>query len=72
MPMRSDLVHSETYARDALEGLFSLNDGRLPVQRVMHEAAADVAEGLEFWKAIAGKNRPSRRRVSREFLNRQG
>ena len=61
--MRSDTVHSETPARDALEAF--------PVQRVMHDAAADVEEGLEFWKAIAGKV-PSKRRVSREFLNRQG
>jgi hypothetical protein len=37
----------------------------------MHDAAADVEEGLEFWKTIAG-NIPSRRRSSREFLNRKG
>jgi hypothetical protein len=45
---------------------------RLPLPQIILDAAADVDEGLEFWKAIAGKNLPSRRRVSREFLNRQG
>jgi hypothetical protein len=44
---------------------------RLPVHRVIHEAAADVEEGVEFWKTIAG-NIPPQHRVSREFLNRQG
>jgi hypothetical protein len=69
--MRIDLVHSEAPAQDALDGLFSQNGGRLPVQRVLHEAAADVEEGLEFWKTIAGKI-PPQRRVSREYLNRNG
>ena len=63
MPMRTDTVYSETSAKDALNAF--------PAERVMHEAAADVEEGLEFWKTIAGKV-PSKRRVSREFLNRQG
>ena len=69
--MRSDMVYSEASARDALEGLFSQDGGRLPVQRVFHEAAADVEQGLEFWKAIAG-NVPPQHRISREFLNRRG
>jgi hypothetical protein len=60
--MRSNVVHSETSA----PGVYS-HDGL----RALHEAAADVEEGLEFWKTIAG-NIPSQRRVSREFLNRQG
>jgi hypothetical protein len=55
--MRNDMVHSESE--------------RFPIQRVIHEAAADVEEGLEFWKTIAG-NIPPQHRVSREFLNRQG
>ena len=57
--MRSDMSYSEA------------DGARLPAQRVMHEAIADVEEGLEFWKTIAG-NVPSQHRVSREFLNRQG
>ena len=70
--MRIDAVHSETSARDALDRLFSQDGGRLPVANIiMHEAAADVAEGLEFWETIVG-NIPLRHRVSREFLNRQG
>ncbi|HUQ36795.1 MAG TPA: hypothetical protein VM144_10520 [Aestuariivirga sp.] len=69
--MRIDLVHSDASPTDALDGLFSHNGGRLPLQRVLHEAAADVEEGLEFWKTIAGKI-PPRRRVSREYLNRNG
>jgi hypothetical protein len=60
--MRSDAVHSETSA----PGVCS-HDGL----QALHEAAADVEEGLEFWKTIAG-NIPSKRRASREFLNRQG
>jgi hypothetical protein len=60
--MRSDVVYSETSA----PGVGS-HDGL----RALHEAAADVEEGLEFWKTIAGNTRPQRR-VSREFLNRQG
>jgi hypothetical protein len=69
--MRSDTVHSQASTGNAQEGLFSQDGIRLPAQRVMHEAAADVEEGLEFWKTIAG-NIPSRRRHSREFLNRKG
>ena len=45
--------------------------GRLPGQQIILDAAADVDEGLEFWKTIVGKI-PSQHRVSREFLNRQG
>jgi len=69
--MRSDMVHSEASARNALDGLFSQDGGRLPVKRIIHEAAADVEEGLEFWKTIVG-NIPAKHRVSREFLNRRG
>ena len=69
--MRSDMVHSEASARDALEGQFSQDGGRLPMLRVIHEAAADVEKSLEFWKKIV-KKIPSQHRVSREFLNRQG
>jgi hypothetical protein len=45
--------------------------GTPPLPQIILDAAADVEEGLEFWKTIAGKV-PSKRRVSREFLNRQG
>jgi hypothetical protein len=69
--MRSDTVHSGASAGNAQEGLLSHDGVRLPAQRIMHDAAADVEEGLEFWKTIAG-NIPSRRRSSREFLNRKG
>ena len=69
--MQDDMVHSEAPAQDALEGLFSQNGVRLPVQQVIHQAAVDVEEGLEFWRTIAG-NIPPRQPVSREFLNRQG
>lgn len=69
--MRSNVVHSEASARAAPEGLFRLDGGRRPMLRLIREAAADVEEGLQFWKTIVGKI-PSRHRVSREFLNRQG
>ena len=72
--MRSNVVHSEASARDALEGLLSQDGGTLPMLRVIHEAAADVEKSLKFWKKIVGKIPSQRRvsRVSREFLNRQG
>ena len=57
--MQSDVIHSEFSAPA---------DDKL---KALHEAAADVEEGLEFWKTIAGTI-PSKRRASREFLNRQG
>ena len=57
--MRSDVVHSEFSAP---------GEDKL---RALHEAAADVEEGLEFWRTIAG-NIPSQHRASREYLNRQG
>lgn len=69
--MKIDTIHPKVPASEALGGIFSQNRGRLPVQQMIHEAAADVEEGLEFWKTIAG-NIPPRHRVSREFLNRQG
>ena len=69
--MRNNMVHSEASARDALEGPFSQDGAKLPARRLIYEAAADVEEGLQFWKTIAGKV-PSKRRVSREYLNRQG
>lgn len=44
---------------------------RLPADRVFHDAAADIREGIEFWKTL-GRGRRSKRQVSREFLNRNG
>lgn len=69
--MRTNVVHSEASARNALEGLLSQDGGRLPMLRAIHEAAADVEKSLKFWKKIV-KKFPSQHRVSREFLNRQG
>lgn len=69
--MTSDVLEPEISARDALEGKYSHDGGRLPVEKVIHEAVADVEEGLEFWKTIAG-NSAAQRHASREFLNRQG
>lgn len=69
--MKIDLIRSEASTGDVRDGLFRQNGGRFPLQRVLHQAAADVEEGLEFWKTIAG-NIPPQRRVSREFLNRNG
>ena len=69
--MRNDMLESGAPATGAVEGLFSQDGARIPARRLIYEAAADVEEGLQFWKTIAGKV-PSKRRVSREFLNRQG
>lgn len=68
--MTSDVFEPEISARDALEGKYSHDGGRLPVEKVIHEAVADVEEGLEFWKTIAGNS--AAQHASREFLNRQG
>jgi len=69
--MRVAMVHSGASARDALAGLLSRDNGRLPLPRAIHEAAADVEKSLKFWKKIV-KKIPSRHRVSREFLDRHG
>ena len=69
--MRSNMFHSGASAREALAGLYSQNGARPPMLRAIHEAAADVEVGLEFWKTIVGKI-PSQHRVPREFLNRRG
>jgi hypothetical protein len=69
--MTSDIIEPEISTRDALEGKYSHDAGRLPAQKVIHEAVADVEEGLEFWKTIVG-NSAAQHHASREFLNRQG
>ena len=69
--MRSNVVHSESSAKDALAGLYSQDGGRFPMLRAIHAAEADVEKSLKFWKKIVGKI-PLHHRVSREFLNRQG
>ena len=63
--MTSDVFEPEISAKYTLDG------GRLPAQKVIHEALADVEEGLEFWKTIAGY-RGAQQHASREFLNRHG
>jgi hypothetical protein len=68
-PMRINIVESKVFPLDALVGKYSHDGSRLMVEKVMHDAVADVAEGLAFWKTIAGK-RASQRHASREFLNR--
>jgi hypothetical protein len=65
MAMTIEILASAT---EALEGKYG---GKVPVEKVIHDAVADVEEGLEFWKTIAG-NSGSQRHASREFLNRQG
>ena len=67
--MRTDIMESGISPLDALVGNYGHDGGRLPVEKVMHDAVADVEEGLAFWKTIAGKS-ASQRRASREFLNR--
>jgi hypothetical protein len=69
--MRNDMAHSKASARKVPEGLFSQIGEGLPMLRAIHEAAADVEMSLRFWKKMIKKN-PAPRRVSREFLNRQG
>jgi hypothetical protein len=67
--MRTDTIGSKASPRGALVGKYSHDGSRLMAEKVMHDAVADVAEGLAFWKTIAGKS-TSQRRASREFLNR--
>ena len=59
---------SATAARD---GKHKPGRGRLPVNRVLHDAIADVEDGVEFWKTLGG-NRRAKRGSSSEFLNRNG
>lgn len=70
-PMSIDIIDFEAFKLHATGGKYSHDGGRLPVEKVFHDAAADVEEGLEFWKTLAG-SRVSVRRASREFLNRHG
>ena len=44
---------------------------RLPVDKVLHDAIADVEDGVAFWKTLAGSRQPKRRALP-EFLNRNG
>jgi hypothetical protein len=69
--MTSVIMESEVATNDTLELKYSPERPRLPLEKVIHDAAADVEEGLEFWKTIAGNSGPQRH-ASREFLNRQG
>lgn len=59
MPMRRHIVHPESERAPR------------PLPQVILDAAADVDEGLEFWKTIVGTV-PAKHRASREFLNRHG
>jgi hypothetical protein len=66
------------FAIDTLDRNYKRNGGllmpggdRLPADWVLHDAAADVRAGIEFWKTLAGRS-PAKRRASREFLNRNG
>jgi hypothetical protein len=67
MAMSNDIFESEISVKSPL----SQDGSRLPVEKVIHDAAADVEEGLEFWKTIAGTSE-AQHHASREFLNRQG
>ena len=61
-------------AMEALDGTYSHDGSRLPVvsvDKAFHDAFADVEDGVEFWKTLAGSN-TSKRRASPEFLNRNG
>jgi hypothetical protein len=69
--MTIDIFEPEVSARNALDSKYSHYGGRLPVDKIIDDAVADVEEGLEFWKTIA-RNSRSQRHASREFLNRQG
>ena len=49
----------------------SANGDRLPVDKMLHDAIADVEDGVEFWKTL-GKYHHGKRGSSPEFLNRNG
>ena len=48
---------------------YSLDGARLAVEKLLHDASADVEKGREFWMKLAGSS-VSVRRASREILNR--
>ena len=68
------MIEPKGFAMDALDGKFSHDGGRLPavlVEKAFHDAFVDVEDGVEFWKTLTGSN-TAKRRVSPEFLNRNG
>jgi hypothetical protein len=55
----------------ARDGKYKPGGDGLPVNRMLHDAIADVEDGVEFWKTLRRSSR-AKRRASPEFLNRVG
>ena len=62
---------AELDATSRPNGTYEPGGDWLYVDSVLHDAIADVREGIEFWKTLGG-NPPAKCRASREFLNRNG
>ena len=71
------MIDRTDFAIDTLDRIYKRNGMRwpggdlLPADRLLHDASADVREGIEFWKTLAGGRR-AKSRASREFLNHNG
>ena len=68
------MIELKGSAMEALDGKYGNDGSRRPVasvEKAFHDAFADVEDGVEFWKTLAGSN-ASKRRASPEFLNRNG
>ena len=65
------MIDPKGFAIAARAGKHKPGRGKLPVNRMLHDAIADVEDGVEFWKTLGGSSRAKRGR-SPEFLNRSG
>ena len=65
------LIEANDFVIAVPDGIFLPVRARLPVDQVLRDAAADVEEGVAFWKTLVGSRQP-KRRASLEFLNRSG
>ena len=65
------MIDLKDFAITAPDEFYVPVQNRLSVNRMLHDALADVEDGVEFWKTL-GKYRHAKRGHSPEFLNRNG
>ena len=67
------MIDLKSSALAALDGTYKPNGkskprgDRLSADRVLHDAAADVEEGIAFWKTLGGNSQPKRGRSPRVY-----
>jgi len=67
--MRTNTLRADSYPRGKRGGKHSPDSATLAVEKLLHDAAADVEKGREFWIGLAGSS-AALHRASREVLNR--